>query len=264
MGRKGGCPGSCVNPPAAAARSTTVLPHACALPAAARQHAYAPPPLLLSLRVVMVGDPQQLPATILSALAKEVAMERSLFERLQRQGCPVKMLSVQYRMHPEIRQVGRLLVVKSMLWWPVPLQQISGLCSEPPALLHGHRASGEVRGGGAGGQEEPNGRGCSCQLLCQLRHHVLTLRHLGAARTRLVPVQRQRFCSWGWERNGSRWPMQPGKLGSDPVGTLPTLSRQSRCAWACQPAACTGTLPRRTCRGAVRLMRGPTSPPGTP
>lgn len=53
----------------------------------------------------MVGDPQQLPATILSALAKEVAMERSLFERLQKQGCPVKMLSVQYRMHPAIRQV---------------------------------------------------------------------------------------------------------------------------------------------------------------
>lgn len=56
----------------------------------------------------MVGDPQQLPATILSALAKEVAMERSLFERLQLQGCPVKMLSVQYRMHPEIRQVGAI------------------------------------------------------------------------------------------------------------------------------------------------------------
>ncbi len=33
-------------------------------------------------------------------------MERSLFERLQQQGAPVKMLSVQYRMHPAIRQVG--------------------------------------------------------------------------------------------------------------------------------------------------------------
>ena len=37
-------------------------------------------------------------------------MERSLFERLQRQRCPVKMLSVQYRMHPEIRQVVRQLI----------------------------------------------------------------------------------------------------------------------------------------------------------
>lgn len=33
--------------------------------------------------VVLVGDPQQLPATILSSQAREVEMERSLFQRLQ-------------------------------------------------------------------------------------------------------------------------------------------------------------------------------------
>ena len=61
-------------------------------------------PLAFGARqVVLVGDPQQLPATILSAAAKSVAMERSLFERLQCQGCPVVLLTVQYRMHPEIR-----------------------------------------------------------------------------------------------------------------------------------------------------------------
>ena len=54
--------------------------------------------------VVLVGDPQQLPATIKSEAAKAVEMERSLFERLQSKGCPVALLSVQYRMHPEIRQ----------------------------------------------------------------------------------------------------------------------------------------------------------------
>jgi len=53
--------------------------------------------------VVLVGDPQQLPATIKSEAAKAVEMERSLFERLQSKGCPVALLSVQYRMHPEIR-----------------------------------------------------------------------------------------------------------------------------------------------------------------
>lgn len=41
------------------------------------------PLLLLTLRcVVMVGDPQQLPATIFSQAAKQLALERSLFERL--------------------------------------------------------------------------------------------------------------------------------------------------------------------------------------
>jgi hypothetical protein len=53
---------------------------------------------------VLVGDPQQLPATVRSAKGRELDLERSLFERLQRAGCPVRMLSVQYRMHPAIRQ----------------------------------------------------------------------------------------------------------------------------------------------------------------
>lgn len=63
------------------------------------------PAFHLPRRVVLVGDPQQLPATILSELGREMEMERSLFERLQRCGAPVSMLSVQYRMHPAIRQV---------------------------------------------------------------------------------------------------------------------------------------------------------------
>lgn len=54
-------------------------------------------------RAVLVGDPQQLPATVKSQRGRALQLERSLFERLQRGGCPVKVLSVQYRMHPEIR-----------------------------------------------------------------------------------------------------------------------------------------------------------------
>lgn len=55
-------------------------------------------------RVVLVGDPQQLPATILSKQSRNLAFDRSLFERLMQAGWPVKMLSVQYRMHPHIRR----------------------------------------------------------------------------------------------------------------------------------------------------------------
>jgi hypothetical protein len=40
--------------------------------------------------VVLVGDPQQLPATIFSSGAREVEMERSLFQRLSLAGCPVR------------------------------------------------------------------------------------------------------------------------------------------------------------------------------
>ncbi|KAK1290120.1 putative helicase MAGATAMA 3 [Acorus calamus] len=49
-----------------------------------------------------VGDPKQLPATVLSNLASKFLYQCSMFERLQRAGYPVTMLTDQYRMHPEI------------------------------------------------------------------------------------------------------------------------------------------------------------------
>ncbi|KAG8653205.1 hypothetical protein MANES_06G179400v8 [Manihot esculenta] len=53
-------------------------------------------------RCIMVGDPKQLPATVLSNTASKFLYECSMFERLQRAGHPVTMLTKQYRMHPEI------------------------------------------------------------------------------------------------------------------------------------------------------------------
>ncbi|KAL9247212.1 hypothetical protein vseg_020667 [Gypsophila vaccaria] len=53
-------------------------------------------------KCIMVGDPKQLPATVLSSVASRYLYECSMFERLQRAGYPVIMLTEQYRMHPEI------------------------------------------------------------------------------------------------------------------------------------------------------------------
>ena len=53
-------------------------------------------------RCVLVGDPNQLPATVISRVSKRFGYERSLFERLQQNGCPVVMLDTQYRMHHTI------------------------------------------------------------------------------------------------------------------------------------------------------------------
>ncbi|KAE8706635.1 putative helicase MAGATAMA 3 [Hibiscus syriacus] len=50
-----------------------------------------------------VGDPVQLPATVISPVAEKLGYGTSLFKRFQRAGYPVKMLKTQYRMHPEIR-----------------------------------------------------------------------------------------------------------------------------------------------------------------
>ncbi|KAE8709137.1 hypothetical protein F3Y22_tig00110332pilonHSYRG00979 [Hibiscus syriacus] len=53
-------------------------------------------------KCIMVGDPKQLPATVLSNVASKYMYECSMFERLQRAGHPIVMLTKQYRMHPEI------------------------------------------------------------------------------------------------------------------------------------------------------------------
>ncbi|XP_038881790.1 probable helicase MAGATAMA 3 isoform X2 [Benincasa hispida] len=54
-------------------------------------------------QVFLVGDPEQLPATVISTTAKKFGYDKSLFKRFQSAGYPVTMLKIQYRMHPEIR-----------------------------------------------------------------------------------------------------------------------------------------------------------------
>ncbi|XP_073151105.1 probable helicase MAGATAMA 3 isoform X2 [Henckelia pumila] len=71
--------------------------------AQASEVAVLPPLSLGAARCVLVGDPQQLPATVISKAAGTLLYSRSLFERFQLAGCPTMLLSVQYRMHPQIR-----------------------------------------------------------------------------------------------------------------------------------------------------------------
>ncbi|GLT85964.1 hypothetical protein SLE2022_041290 [Rubroshorea leprosula] len=54
-------------------------------------------------QVFLIGDPVQLPATVISPIAEKFGYGTSLFKRFQRAGYPVTMLKTQYRMHPEIR-----------------------------------------------------------------------------------------------------------------------------------------------------------------
>ncbi|TBU62332.1 SEN1 N terminal-domain-containing protein [Dichomitus squalens] len=55
---------------------------------------------------IMVGDPQQLPPTVKSQEACRLGYDQSLFVRLQKsQPDAVHLLSIQYRMHPDISQL---------------------------------------------------------------------------------------------------------------------------------------------------------------
>ena len=54
-------------------------------------------------RAVLIGDPNQLPPTVISQTAVTFAYEQSLFQRLQKiDPLSVQLLSLQYRMHPDI------------------------------------------------------------------------------------------------------------------------------------------------------------------
>ena len=60
-----------------------------------------------SSQAVLVGDPQQLPATIFSVSGRSTKYDRSLFQRLEEGGYPVHMLDTQYRMNPCISNFPR-------------------------------------------------------------------------------------------------------------------------------------------------------------
>ena len=60
-----------------------------------------------SRHAVLVGDPQQLPATIFNVSGRNSKYDRSLFQRLEEAGQIVYMLNLQYRMHPLISDFPR-------------------------------------------------------------------------------------------------------------------------------------------------------------
>ena len=60
-----------------------------------------------SRHAVLVGDPQQLPATIFNVSGRNTKYDRSLFQRLEEAGQKVYMLNLQYRMHPLISDFPR-------------------------------------------------------------------------------------------------------------------------------------------------------------
>jgi senataxin len=60
-----------------------------------------------SRQCVLVGDPQQLSATVFSRSSDVSLYERSLFERLETTDHPVHMLRTQYRSHPLISDFPR-------------------------------------------------------------------------------------------------------------------------------------------------------------
>jgi senataxin len=56
-------------------------------------------------KCILVGDPNQLPPTVISQEAQDYLYEQSLFQRIMKGNSDVvQLLTIQYRMHPEICQ----------------------------------------------------------------------------------------------------------------------------------------------------------------
>ncbi|RAH15488.1 MAG: hypothetical protein CMB56_003125 [Methanobacteriota archaeon] len=66
-------------------------------------------------QLILIGDHQQLPPTIISRRAEEGGFSRSLFERLIDAGIEPLILKTQYRMHPSISEFPSLKFYKGLL-----------------------------------------------------------------------------------------------------------------------------------------------------
>ncbi|KAJ3910558.1 SEN1 N terminal-domain-containing protein [Lentinula edodes] len=105
-------------------------------------------------RCVMVGDPQQLPPTVISMQASKYQYNQSLFVRLQKQRPEaVHLLSIQYRMHPDISRLP------SKIFYENRLQDGPNMDSKTAQPWHTHSKFGTYRFFNVkGGMEESSGR----------------------------------------------------------------------------------------------------------
>ncbi|KAF8158282.1 SEN1 N terminal-domain-containing protein [Crassisporium funariophilum] len=116
------------------------------------------------LRCVMVGDPQQLPPTVLSQEASRLGYNQSLFVRLQRiRKDAVHLLSIQYRMHPDISRLpSRIFYENRLLDGP----DMAHKTTQP---WHIHKKFGTYRFFNvARGIEENSGRSIKNSTECQV------------------------------------------------------------------------------------------------
>uniref|UniRef100_J3MYT5 Uncharacterized protein n=1 Tax=Oryza brachyantha TaxID=4533 RepID=J3MYT5_ORYBR len=110
-------------------------------------------------KCIMVGDPKQLPATVMSGLASKFLYECSMFERLQRAGYPVIMLTKQYRMHPEISRFPSLHFYENKL--------LDGAqVADKSALFHDHDCLGPYMFFDIADGREQCGKNAATQSLC--------------------------------------------------------------------------------------------------
>lgn len=109
------------------------------------------------VQVYMVGDPIQLPATVMSKRAVQANYQQSLFKRLQDAGYPVHVLQVQYRMNPLISAFA------SNTFYDGKIQDGPNVLEGTKMPYHKHRALGPIAFYHVKGEEyNPEGSASIC------------------------------------------------------------------------------------------------------
>ncbi|KAF5369282.1 hypothetical protein D9758_002689 [Tetrapyrgos nigripes] len=115
-------------------------------------------------RCIMVGDPQQLPPTVISQEACKYQYNQSLFVRLQKQRPDaVHLLSIQYRMHPDISELP------SRIFYNGRLKDGPSMTSKTTQIWHSHPKFGTYRFYNvAAGLEEKQGQSLTNKSECDM------------------------------------------------------------------------------------------------
>lgn len=86
-------------------------------------------------RLIMIGDPSQLPATIFSKVAETKEYDRSLFQRMQTCGYQVTLLNEQYRMN---RYVSKFISDSFYHGKLMDNEHIDNIIGDPPLYKNPH------------------------------------------------------------------------------------------------------------------------------
>ncbi|KAK2465188.1 hypothetical protein APHAL10511_002542 [Amanita phalloides] len=114
-------------------------------------------------RCILVGDPQQLPPTVISQEASRYNYNQSLFVRLQKQRPEaMQLLNIQYRMHPEISRLP------SRVFYQNRLQDGPDMASKTAQPWHSHPKFGTYKFFNINGTEEQSSRSLMNKAECQV------------------------------------------------------------------------------------------------
>ncbi|KAF9267418.1 hypothetical protein L218DRAFT_984944 [Marasmius fiardii PR-910] len=114
-------------------------------------------------RCILVGDPQQLPPTVISQEACKYQYNQSLFVRFQKQyPKAVHLLSIQYRMHPDIS------CLPSKIFYEGRLQDGPDMGSKTARPWHSNHRFGTYRFFNVKGVEEKSGQSMKNRSECHL------------------------------------------------------------------------------------------------